>query len=79
VAYPRKPFADMSVDEIQVWLKQTREYLQQKMQREQAYLDRRGAQGIRTPTDEVYQRDLELEADLLRFLDELEQNVSSGL
>ncbi len=79
MAYPRKPFADMSVDEIQVWLKQTREYLQQKMQREQAYLDRRRAQGIHTPTDEVYERDLLLEIDLLRFLDELEQNVSSDL
>ncbi len=74
----RKPFTDMSVDEVRVWLHQTRERLQQKIQREQAYLNRRKAQGIRTPTDEAYERDLVLEADLLSFLDELEQSVSSS-
>lgn len=68
----------MSVDEIHVWFQQTRELLQQKMQREQAYLGRRAAQGIRTSTDEAYENDLLLEADLLTLLDELEQSLSSG-
>ncbi len=76
--YSRKPFTDMSVDEIHVWFQQTRELLQQKMQREQAYLGRRAAQGIRTSTDEAYENDLLLEADLLTLLDELEQSLSSG-
>lgn len=74
----RKPFTEMSPDEIHVWLQQTREHLQQKMQRERAYLDRRETQGIRTSTDEAYENDLLLEADLLTLLDELEQSLSDG-
>jgi len=74
----RKPFTDMSADEIHVWLQQTRERLQQKMQREQVYLGRRAAQGIRTSTDEAYENDQLLEADLLILIDELEQSLSSG-
>ena len=76
--HSRKPFAEMSLDEARAWMQQTREHLQQKIQRERAYLERRALQGIRTSTDEAYEHDLLLEADLLLLLDELEQNVSNG-
>ncbi len=76
--HPRKPFAEMSLNEARAWIQQTREHLQQKIQREQAYLERRAVQGIRTSTDEAYENDLMLETDLLLLLDELEQNVSNG-
>ena len=75
---PRKPFAEMSLDEARAWMQQTREHLQQKIQREQTYLEHRAAQGIRTSTDEAYENDLALEADLLLLIDELEQSVSNG-
>lgn len=71
----RKPFADMSADEIHAWIQNTREHLHRKMQREQAYLDRRAAQGIHTSIDDAYRADLLLEASLLALLDELEQNL----
>jgi hypothetical protein len=71
----RKPFTDMSADEIHAWIQNTREHLQRKMQREQEYLNRRAARGIRTPTDDAYRADLLLEASLLALLDELEQSL----
>ena len=73
--FSRKPFADMSADEIHAWMQNTREHLQRKMQREQVYLDRRAAQGIHTPTDDAYQADLLLEASLLALLDALSQRL----
>ena len=75
MALDRKPFADMSLDEVQAWIQQTRERLRQKMRRERAYLDRRAVQARHTPTDEVFEADQLLEADLLRLLDELEQGL----
>ena len=71
----RKPFAEMSPDEIRAWIQHTREELQRKMQQERVYLDRRAAQGIRTLTDDRYEADLLLEADLLMLLDELEASL----
>lgn len=72
---PHKPFAEMSQEEMRAWIQQTRTQLQQKMQRERAYLDRRAAQGGRTPTDEAYENDMQLEAELLALLDELEASL----
>ena len=72
---PRKSLAEMSPDEIRAWIQHTREELQRKMQQERAYLDRRAAQGIRTPTDDRYEADVLLEADLLLLLDELEASL----
>jgi hypothetical protein len=66
----------MSLDELRSWVRQTREALQKKMQREQAYLARRASRGVRTPTDETYEADAVLEADLLAMLDEMEQILS---
>ena len=72
----RLPLDQMSLDELQSWVRQTRAALQRKMQREQAYLARRAARGVRTPTDEAYEADVVLEADLLAMLDEMEQMLS---
>lgn len=70
-----KPFFDMSPDEVRAWLQNTREHLQRKMQREQAYLERRRTQGIHTPTDNAYEADLLLEASLIALLEELERSL----
>lgn len=72
---PRKPLKEMTPDEIRAWIQQTRAALQRKMQRERAYLDRRAARGTYTPTDEAYEQDQLLEADLLALLDEMEANL----
>ena len=72
----RPPLDQMTLDELWSWVRQTRAALQQKMQREQAYLARRASRGIRTPTDEAYEADALLEADLLAMLDEMEQIMS---
>jgi hypothetical protein len=65
----------MSPEEIRAWLQQTRAALLRKMQRERAYLQRRARRGVRTPTDDAYEADQELEADLLALLDEMEQGL----
>jgi hypothetical protein len=76
-AGPARPLLEsMSLDELRSWVRQTREALQKKMQREQAYLARRASRGVRTPTDEAYEADAVLEADLLAMLDEMEQILS---
>lgn len=72
----RLPLDRMSPDELRAWIGATRVALQKMMQREQAYLARRAARGVRTPTDEAYEADLVLEADLLAMLDEMEQAAS---
>ena len=73
VAYSRPPINEMTPDELRAWIGSTRAALQKKMARERAYLDRRAARGTYTPTDEAYQADQRLEADLLAMLDEFEQ------
>jgi len=65
----------MSPEEVRAWLQQTRAALLRKMQRERAYLERRARRGVWTPTDEAYEADQELEADLLVLLDEMEQGL----
>ncbi len=75
----RLPLNQMASDEVRQWLQDTRTALQQKMQREQAYLKRRAARGVHTPTDEVYEADQVLEADLLALLDEIEQTLEGWL
>ena len=72
----RRSFTDMTPEEIRAWISSTREKLQRKMQRERAYLDRRARRGVRTPTDEAYEADQPLLADLLAMLDEMEQGFS---
>jgi hypothetical protein len=65
----------MTPDEIRAWIQRTRSALQSKMRRERAYLDRRAARSTYTPTDEAYEQDQLLEADLLALLDEMEQSL----
>ncbi len=67
--------AQMTPEEVRRWIQATQAALQQKMARERAYLERRFARGVRTPTDEAYEADQVLEADLLAFLDEMEQGL----
>lgn len=69
----RPPINAMTPDELCAWICSTRAALQKKMARERAYLDRRAARGTYTPTDEAYEADQLLEADLLAMLDEFEQ------
>ena len=66
----------MTPDELRAWIGSTRAALERKMARERAYLDRRASRGTRTPTDEAYEADQLLEADLLEMLTELERQVT---
>ncbi len=74
----RPPLNQMAPDEVRAWVRATRSALQQKQQRERAYLDRRAARGTSTPTDEAYERDQLLEADVLALLDEMEASLPDG-
>ena len=76
VAHSRPPINEMMPDELRAWIGYTRTALQKKIARERAYLDRRAARGTYTPTDEAYEADQLLEADLLAMLDEFEQLAS---
>jgi hypothetical protein len=71
----RSPINTMTPQELRAWIAATRTALQQKVARERAYLDRRAARGTYTPTDQAYEADQFLEADLLALLDEFEQHV----
>src|SRR5262245_23305819 len=51
------------------WIAERRVRLQQKQDRERAYLDRRAARGTHTPTDDAYEADARLENDLFEALD----------
>ena len=66
----------MTPGELRTWIVVTRAALQKKMARERAYLDRRAARGVFTPTDEVYKADQLLEADLVALLEEFEQHIA---
>jgi hypothetical protein len=67
----RLPINQMSDEQLASWIAATRAALVQKMQRERAYLDRRVARGTHTPTDDAYEHDQRLEADLLALLSEM--------
>ncbi len=72
----RPAITEMTPDELRAWIGSTRAALQKKMARERAYLDRRAARGTYTPTDEAYEADQLLEADLLDMLTEFERHVA---
>jgi hypothetical protein len=74
----RPPLSQMAPNEVRAWLQATRSALRQKMQRERAYLDRRAARGTYTPTDEAYEGDQLLEADVLALLDEMAASLPDG-
>ena len=71
----RVPLNQMTTEQLRVWIRETRQALQAKQQRERAYLDRRAKRGVCTPTDEEYEADQVLETDLIAMLDEMEQQV----
>jgi hypothetical protein len=73
----RKPLAEMTPDELRAWLSSTKEKLVAKMARERAYLNRRSARGTHTPTDEAYEADQVLEADLLAALEEMQATLDT--
>jgi hypothetical protein len=66
----------MTPDQLRAWIGSTRAALERKKARERAYLDRRAARGTHTPTDEAYETDQLLEADLLDMLNEFERYVA---
>jgi hypothetical protein len=72
----RPAINQMTHNELRAWIGSTRAALQKKMARERAYLDRRALRGIHTPTDEAYETDQLLEADLLDMLTEFERHVA---
>lgn len=60
------------------WIGTRRAQLLKKQARERAYLDRRAARGTHTPTDDAYEADAILEAELLEALDLLESLLQGG-
>jgi len=76
-ATPKRPAINQMTDEeLRTWIRATRAALQQKMQRERTYLDRRAARNTHTPTDDAYEQDQRLEADLLALLDEMAASLA---
>ena len=75
----RVVFSSLSSQEQLTWIQERRAALQRKMQRERAYLDRRARRGVWTPTDEAYEADQQLEADVIALLAEMEQHLREGL
>lgn len=73
-----KRLDEMTPGEGRIWIHGIRERLQQKVQREHAYLDRRAARGVHTPTDEAYENDQQLEAELLALLEGLERGFAES-
>ena len=71
----RPPLNAMTPDELRRWIGSTRAALHKKMARERAYLDRRALRGTHNPTDEAYETDQLLEADLLDMLNEFERQA----
>lgn len=71
----RTPFNQMTPDEFCAWIHETRRTLKHKQARERAYLDRRADLGMQTLTDEAYEQDQRLLADLLVMLDEMERTL----
>lgn len=66
-------------DDLHSWLREMREHLYGKMQRERAYLDRRIIHGIHTSTDEDFEADQVLEANLLDLLDEMAAKLEESI
>ena len=71
----RTPLNQMTPDELCTWIHATRHALKHKQARVCAYLDRRADQRTHTPTDDVYEQDQRLLADLLAMLDEMERTL----
>ena len=77
-ALGRPPINEMTGEQLTAWIRATRTALKQKMQRERNYLDKRAARNTHTPTDDAYEQDQRLEADLLALLDEMAASLAQG-
>lgn len=73
-----KRLDEMTNSEGRLWLQGLRDRLQQKMRRERDYLDRRAARGTHTPTDDAYEHDQQLEAELFALLEGLERGLTES-
>ena len=71
----RPPLEQMTPGELRTWIVVTRAALEKKMARERTYLNRRAARGVSTPTDDAFEADQRLEADLVEMLHEFERVV----
>src|SRR5689334_18790673 len=71
----RPPLEQMTPGDLRTWIVVTRGALEKKMARERAYLDRRAARRVSTPTDEAYEADQRLAADLVEMLHAFERVV----
>jgi hypothetical protein len=71
----RLPVSRMTDEELHDWIRTTRAALHKKLACERAYLDRRAARGTHTPTDEAYEADQGLLADVVALLDEMEASI----
>jgi hypothetical protein len=79
-ATPKRPLIhQMTDEELRTWIRTTRAALQKKLARERAYLARRAARGTHTPTDDAYDADQPLLADLIALLDEMEASLAGGI
>jgi hypothetical protein len=74
----RPPVSQMSEEELHAWIHTTRAALHKKLVRERNYLDRRISRGTHTPTDDAYEADQDLLADLIALLDEMEASMREG-
>lgn len=72
----RKPLNLMSPIEGRVWIESMLDRLVKKQAREKAYLDRRKARKVHTPTDEAYEGDQVLEDELIGLLKKLLEEIS---
>ena len=72
----RPSINEMTGEQLTAWIQAARAALCQKMQRERNYLDRRAARNTHTPTDDAYEQDQVLEADLLALLDEMAASLA---
>lgn len=73
------PLAGLALSDQLTWIAERRARLQQKQNRERAYLNRRAARGTHTPTDDAYEADQVLENDLLAALNLLESCLQGDI
>jgi len=73
------PLVTLALADQLIWIDARRSQLLKKQTRERAYLDRRAARGMHTPTDDAYEADSVLESELLEALDLLGQCLQGSI
>lgn len=69
----RPSLDEMTEEEARAYVQELRTRLLHKQQRERAWLDRCARHGVQTRTDDDYERDQDLESELVALLDKLLQ------